>query len=228
MRKTFTLLSMLFAFVVLSNAQSTYTFAPATYSSSTTNATLITYTFSNGCTISNNNTKAYSTGTISSPTAFSGIKFSAGTQYTITFPSSVSISNVTFTGYDNYAGKRSYFSEFNGVANTDTTQNFFTPKNVSAAVMSTVAFNPTDITSATTLTYTPAGNQIVSTFVITYTATTPTAIQSVSVDSNKPTNVYSIDGRRIKTNVIRSQATDNLKNGVYIIDNKKVVVNNNQ
>jgi hypothetical protein len=229
MKKTFTLISLVLFFVVAANAQLSYTFSPATYSSSTTNGSLITYSFSNSCTIANNNTKGYGTGSITSPVTFSGIKYSAGTQYTITFPTTVSVSSVTFYGYDNYSGKKSYFTEVNGTTTSawnDSTQYFLTAKNGSAAVMSTVTFTYDTPVKTNTFTYTPAGNQIVVAITVNYSSTS-TGIENIAADLNKPTNVYSIDGRKIKTNVYRSLATEGLQPGIYIIDNKKVVVYNN-
>ncbi len=47
----------------------------------------------------------------------------------------------------------------------------------------------------------------------------------INIENNKPVNVYSIDGRLIKQNVLRSEIINELGNGIYIIDHKKVVVN---
>ena len=220
MKTKFTLISFVLFFFSIASAQSSYTFSTTTYSSSTTNTTLITYSFSNGCTISNNNTKAYGTGSSSC------IKYSSGTQYTINFPATVNVSSVTFYGYDNYTGKKSFFSEVNGATTTawnDSTQYFFTAKNP-AVVMSTVTFTYDTPVTTSTFTYTPAGNQIVSTITVNYTTTTGVQNIALDLDANKPVNVYSIDGRRIKTNAIRSVATEGLQPGIYIIDNQKVVV----
>jgi hypothetical protein len=233
MKKIITLFSLVFVMVALTNAQTTYTFSPTTYSSQTAVTTLCTYSFSNSCTISNNNTKAYGTGSITSPATFSGIKFSAGTQYTITFPSAISIKSIVVNGYDNYNGKKSYFSEINGTTTSawnDSTQYFLTAKTVSGttttAVMSSVTFTYDVPVTTSTFTFTPAGNQMVVSFTINPTSTGVENI-TANLDMNKPTNVYAIDGRRIKTNVIRSLALEGLQNGVYIIDNKKVVINKN-
>jgi hypothetical protein len=222
MKKLFTLFSFVLAFGMVINAQSTYTLNTTTYTSSTTNGSLITYQFSNSCSVSNNSTKGYGTG------SSSGIKYSAGVQYTITFPTTISILSVSFYGYDNYAGKRSYFSEMNGTLSTDTTVNYLAAKNGSTAVMSTVTYDysASPVTTGT-FTFTPAGNQIVATITVTYSSTT-TGVQTVTIDPNKPTSVYTLDGKRIKTNVFRGLATDGLKSGLYIIDNKKVIVNKKQ
>jgi hypothetical protein len=223
MKKFVTLFSLIFVFVAFANAQSTYTLTTTTYSSSTTNGSLITYLFSNSCSIANNNTKAYGTGT-------NGIKYSAGTKYTITFPSTINIDSINFSGYDNYAGKKSYFTEINSVTTgawVDSTQYFFTAKNGTTAVNSTVTFKYPSALTTGTFTYTPAGNQIVATIKVYYTTGGTTGVETpiLNTDPNKLLDVYSVDGRRVKNNVLRSQLTDVLPNGVYIIDHKKVVIN---
>ena len=51
-------------------------------------------------------------------------------------------------------------------------------------------------------------------------------IQADKVD-NGPFNVYTIDGRMVRSNVIdRADATAGLPRGIYIINHKKVMVNN--
>lgn len=220
MKKLFTLISFVLLFVAVANAQLSYTLTTTTYSSSTTtNTTFITYAFSNGCTISNNNTKGYGAGT-------NGIKYSTSVPYTITFPATINIDSVNFTGYDNYAGKKSYFLDVNGTTGAawnDSTQYFLAAKIGTTAVISSVTFKyPTALTTST-FAFTPAGNQMVVAIKVYYS--TSTGIENITADLNKPTNVYTIDGRRIKTNVFRSLATEQLQNGVYIIDHKKVVIN---
>lgn len=55
-------------------------------------------------------------------------------------------------------------------------------------------------------------------------AYTPTAIESISTENSDAVNVYSIDGRIIKTQVSKSDATFGLAAGIYIIGKNKVVV----
>ena len=43
-------------------------------------------------------------------------------------------------------------------------------------------------------------------------------------NENEPVNVYSIDGRIVKTGILPSSACDNLLPGIYIINNKKVMI----
>jgi hypothetical protein len=226
MRKVFTLLSFILVCAGTSFAQLTYTLSPSTATSASAAAS--PWTFSNSCSVTNANSKTYSTGSITTPVTFSGIKFSAGTQYTITFPSTISLKSISFYGYDNYSGKRSYFSEMNGVASTDSTINFLTAKNGSVAVMSTVTYDYSSAPlSVSSFTFTPAGNQIVVTATITYSAITTGLDATTAADSNKSVDVYSIDGRRIRTNITRKLAVETLTPGVYIIDKKKVVVTRN-
>lgn len=54
----------------------------------------------------------------------------------------------------------------------------------------------------------------------------PTAIKSVSsvVNGTDKVDVYSINGVRVKTDVLIENATQNLAKGIYVIGNKKVVV----
>ena len=42
---------------------------------------------------------------------------------------------------------------------------------------------------------------------------------------NEKVDVYTVAGEMIKSNVRQSEATDNLKKGVYIINGKKVIKN---
>jgi len=227
MRKIFTLLSFILVCAGTSFAQLTYTLSPTTATSASAAAS--PWTFSNSCSVTNANSKTYSTGSITTPVTFSGIKFSAGTQYTINFPSTISFKSISFYGYDNYAGKRSYFSEMNGVASTDSTVNFLAAKNGSTAVMSTVTYDYSSAPlSVSSFTFTPAGNQIVVTATITYsTITTGLDLTTTDVDNNKLVDVYAIDGRRVCSNITRKLAIEKLTPGIYIIDKKKVVVTRN-
>jgi len=210
MKKIFTLFSLLFVMVALSNAE-TITLSPTTYNGTSTSSP---WTFSNGCTITNTASKTYATGSVY-------IKFSAVVQFTVTLPAGYTVNNVQFTGYDNYAGKRSYISEFNGTLNTDSLQNFFSAKDGTTAIICSNTITPTSAIT-TSFTFTITGNQSVLQIILNPIIAGVEDILNNS-DANKPTNVYTIDGRRIKTNVIRSLAIEGLQNGVYIIDNKKVV-----
>lgn len=73
-----------------------------------------TYTFKDGLTLSNSSGKGYATGSSNT------VKYSAGVDYTITLPKSLTVEKITFYGYDNYDAD-AYLSQLNGVtyASTD-------------------------------------------------------------------------------------------------------------
>ena len=53
---------------------------------------------------------------------------------------------------------------------------------------------------------------------------TPTAIKSIATASDGMVNVYTLDGRLIKAKRHKEEATQGLTPGIYIIDNKKTVI----
>jgi hypothetical protein len=53
---------------------------------------------------------------------------------------------------------------------------------------------------------------------------TPTAIESIVSNQSNAVNVYSIDGRIIKTLVSKASATEGLTPGIYIIGNEKIAI----
>lgn len=53
---------------------------------------------------------------------------------------------------------------------------------------------------------------------------TPTAIESIVSNQSNAVNVYSIDGRIIKTQVSKASATEGLTPGIYIIGNEKIAI----
>ena len=52
-----------------------------------------------------------------------------------------------------------------------------------------------------------------------------TGISLTEMTGNEKVDVYTVAGELIKSNVRQSEATDNLKKGVYIINGKKVIKN---
>ena len=52
-----------------------------------------------------------------------------------------------------------------------------------------------------------------------------TGISLTEMTGNEKVDVYTVAGEMIKSNVRQSEATDNLKKGVYIINGKKVIKN---
>lgn len=58
-----------------------------------------------------------------------------------------------------------------------------------------------------------------------YTGTTGiNQVRTNGLDPNGLTNVYGIDGKVIKSNVVRSNAKSGLQKGIYVIDQKKILV----
>jgi hypothetical protein len=118
------------------------------------------YSFKDGFTISNNNKKGYATG------SENGVKYSAGVQYTINLPEGVSISQITFSGYDNYADADSYIDEVAGTQ-YGATDYVFPKKNDKVYTLATHTIDfSTPLTGS--ITFTPMGKQVV--WVITLTS----------------------------------------------------------
>ena len=128
--------------------------------SKTTNTgtnTSAVYNFNDGFSISNVKEKGYATGNEN------GVKYSAGVQYTINLPEGVSISQITFTGYDNYSEADSYLE----VAGTSYNDYIFPKKNGNNYILATHTINfSTPLTG--TITFMPQGKQVV--LVITLTS----------------------------------------------------------
>ncbi|WP_243349103.1 hypothetical protein [Parabacteroides sp. FAFU027] len=193
------------------------TLSQSTYSG--TSGASSPWTFNDGYSITNSNSKTYATG------SEMGIKFSTGVKFTVNVPTGVVVDSVMFVGYDNYAGTDSYISELNGTSFTSTNY-VFTQKTSSGTY--TVCTNkiPLATPASGSFTFTVSGNQIVA-YLILSTHSASMGTQSTTVlaaDLNAPVNVYTIDGRLIRANVIRSKSTEGLQKGIYIVDNKKVVV----
>lgn len=178
------------------------------------------WTFNDGYSITNANSKAYAAG------SEYGIKFSTGVKFTVVLPTNIAVDTVKFVGYDNYSGTDSYISELNGTT-LGATDYVFTQKN--SAGTYTVCTHNIPFASPVTgsFTFTVAGNQTVLYLVLsTHTVTGLKETTYVQLDPNAPTDVYSIDGRIVRQKVIRSQATKQLKPGIYIVDHRKVGVLN--
>lgn len=126
-----------------------YTVAASTYTGSGANTA--TWLFGDDVTVSNAKSKAYSAGSNDC------VKYSNGTQFTVTFPSDQAVRSVQFDGYDNYDTADAYFSE---VAGMDGSAYIFPKKVDGAAVMAshTVVMPPT---VGNSFTFTPKGNQLV-------------------------------------------------------------------
>lgn len=176
-------------------------------------ASYVPYTFNNGYTITNGNNKAYA------PGGSTTIKYSAGTQYTISgIPSGKGVYSITFKGYGNNDDKDSYLQEVNGQQYGDSQYVFVKRKNSSIDTA-----NPTTYSSHTitfdqlvkgSLTFTPAQAQ--ACFIITMEVgkITSTGIDDSTL-SRQPTatTCYDLQGRRVSKP----------GKGLYIVNGKKIL-----
>jgi hypothetical protein len=175
------------------------------------------WSFDNDYTITNSKSKTYTTG------SESGIKFSTGVPFTVNLPSNIQVDSVTFVGYDNYNGTDSYLSELNGTTYSSTDY-VFTQKNTSGVY--TVCSHTVPLTSPATnsFSFTFQGNQVVVYLILTIQTSTGITKTILSSDPNLRVDVYSIDGRKIRSNRLYSQAAEGLSNGLYIIGRQKVAI----
>lgn len=162
-----------------------YLLAQSTYTESASGSWL----FNNGVSIKTSTN--YATG------RDNGIKFSVNQKYTINLPENVSISSITFDGYDNYGDADSYLYELNG-ENFDATTYVF-PKapdkssNVYAPTSHTIPFS----TPATgSITFTFKGKQMVLCITLTGKMET-TGISTTSTSAIRTTEYYDLKGRRL-------------------------------
>ena len=193
------------------------TLSQSTYAG-TTGATS-PWLFNNGYSITNNSSKTYATG------SELGIKFSTGVQFTLNLPSGITVDSVKLVGYDNYAGVDSYLSELNGTTYS-TSDYVFTQKTASGVYSVCTQNIPLSIPASGAFTFTLGGSQVVMSIVLSTKSTT--GIRNTTIlyaDPNAPVNVYSMDGRLLRKNVIRSHSEEGLPNGIYIIDKQKTVIN---
>ena len=177
----------------------------ATLSTSTNTGdnTSASYNFNNGYSITNNNSKGYAVGNNG------GIKYSAGVQYTIRLPEKINISEVEFSGYDNYDTEDAYLGEVNGVSYDATTYVF--PK-TKAAVTNTVKLVPT---ATGTITFTPKGKQVVLTITLKGKYGEVTAIDAATGEAASHRSTYNVKGQNI----------GNSHRGIVIKDGRKIIRN---
>jgi hypothetical protein len=176
------------------------------------------WTFNNGFSILNSNSKTLATG------SELGIKYSSGVQFTVTMPSNIIVDSVKFSGYDNYGETDSYLSEVNGTT-FDPTDYIYTMKDASGnytVCSHTVAFNE-PLTGSFTFTF--GGKQVVIS--IELYARTITGIANYIFNEQDPdglTNVINIEGKLIRRDIKRKEATTGLQKGIYIVDRKKIII----
>lgn len=191
-----------------------YTLSTATYKSSSTDK--LTWTFDNGCSISNDNRKSYSTAKSNT------IKYSKGTQYTINLPENVHISSASFAGYANEDNKTCYLAELGG---SSFGSDLYVFPSRSTDTSTKTQFDVTLGTSATgTLTFTSGDAQAAWVITLKGIKASSTGIHGITTaPAGSKGNIYDLSGR-----VIKKQATTadlaSLSKGIYILNNKKYVV----
>lgn len=175
------------------------------------------WTFEGGYTITNNNSKAYATG------SEDGIKFSSDVQFTINLPASIKTDTVRFTGYDNYSDADSYLKELNGQV-FSSTDYIFTKKDASGNYK--ICDHTIALTKPATgsLTFMFSGKQVVMTITLSTSTTSGLHSTSINDENHKLIDVYSIEGRLVRSKIEKAKATEGLKNGIYIVGNKKIGV----
>ncbi|MBP1677087.1 MAG: hypothetical protein H6Q20_1646 [Bacteroidetes bacterium] len=176
------------------------------------------WSFDGGYTITNSNAKTYSTG------SELGVKYSAGTQYTVTLPLDIAVDSLVFSGYDNYADADSYLAELNGTAYGADKYVFVKKKETGDYTLCkhTVTINPS---AKNLLTFTFQGKQVALSIVLwVRTVITENKSTIILTDNDTLVNVYTIEGRLIRSGIPRRSATESLPHGVYVIDNKKVLI----
>ena len=132
-----------------------YVLSASTYVNSPTDGD---WRFQNGLSIVNGNSKKYATG------KEDGIKFSRNEHFAIQLPSGLSVSAITFKGYDNYGDADAYIKELNGTAYGETDYVFpmktgEDPDNLTYTVVSHTIDFATPVTDE--ITFTAGGQQVV-------------------------------------------------------------------
>lgn len=176
--------------------------------------------FQSSYSITNTAGKTYATG------SEKAIKFSSGTQFSVNLPDNIVVDSVQFVGYNNYAGTDSYLNELNGTSFSPTDY-VFTQKTSSGA--NVICNHKIELINPATsfFTFTFTGMQVVLSLILS-TRNINTGILNpiiIPYDPQAIVNVYTITGQLIRTKVSRRLATDGLPNGIYIINNQKVIVN---
>lgn len=178
------------------------------------------WTFEGGYSISNDNSKAYATG------SEQGIKFSTGVKFTINLPAGIQIDTAKFVGYNNYTSTDSYLSELNGVSLNQTSY-VFTQKDATGKYTLCSHAVPLSTPATGSLSFTFSGTQVVVSIILSTKTISGTKNPSINPDESKhPVNVYCLNGKLIRTQIKPETATNGLPNGIYIVGKKKISVNN--
>ena len=134
-----------------------------------------TWCFKDGIKVSNNKSKAYSTGKDGT------VKFSKA-DFTMTLPEGKRVEKVTFAGYDNYDAD-SYLKSLNGVTFTETQYVF--PAKVNGEAQNVTHTIKLSTPATGTLTFTIANNQ--TCLIITLYCSDATGIDEAEVKAGNPT-----------------------------------------
>jgi hypothetical protein len=147
------------------------------------------WNFTNGISISNTNGKTYAAG------KENGIKYSAGTQYTIQLPADVHITAIDFAGYNNYGETDAYLGEVNGTS-YGTSDYVFPQKDAEGNyTLKTHTVKLSD-PATSSLTFTPQGKQVV--LVITLKGySTSTGIAMPDMPTESSSKYYNLQGMEI-------------------------------
>lgn len=215
MKKIFTLIALFISATALLSAESLIVSA-----ANATTADAATWSFNNGCSITNASSKGYSTGTVNG-TGY--IKFSRNVVFTMVLPAGFTVNSIDLEGYDNYTDIESYLYEVNGDT-LSTTACAFPVKNPDAVITNRSVTLTHPATGSFTFQF--KGQQTVVNFVLNSGTTgisTPSANNALKMD--EIVDVYAIDGRLVKSQIRCGLALNELDNGIYIINNKKMVIN---
>lgn len=178
------------------------------------------WNFDSNVNITNTNSKTYATG------SELGIKYSSGVPFTVNLPAGYVVDSVKFTGYDNYADLDSYLSELNGSV-FDSDKYVFNQKDINGNYTVCNYTVPLENPATGSFVFKFDGKQVVISMLLY--AHLSTGIKSTYISPLDPDaliNVYDLNGRTVRMNVLRRNALEQLNKGVYILDGQKVFVNN--
>lgn len=158
-----------------------------------------TYYFDNGITVTNTASKTYGSGSMN------GIKYSAGTQYTIHLPSDVSITQIKISGYDNYDETDAYLAELNGTTYSSTDYLFPMWEGKASSTSYEDFVREYEITLSTpasgTITFTPKGKQVVWVITLIGVRSTTTPVENIYSDAEiESVQYFDLLGKKVNAN----------------------------
>jgi len=174
------------------------------------------WTFNNGCTITNTAGKKYASAQNNT------LKYSKGTQFTITLPENITITKVTFAGYTNEDNKKCYLAEVNG--NTYNSTDYIFPDRTTTTSTDTKAEITLNTPATESITFTPQNAQAAWVITLTGKNTSSTAIAQIKYNTTiNNGNIYDLAGRIVKQ-YASAKDIQTMSKGIYIYNNKKYVV----